>query len=64
MKCHESATSRIGGLTGRGFKFVGGFMDIDNLIKIAMTLAFLAVGIGQPPKVLKEIRIAQLKLLK
>ena len=39
-------------------------MNIDNLIKIAVTLAFLAAGTGQLPKVLKEVRIAQLKLLK
>ena len=39
-------------------------MNIDKLITIQVTLAFLAVGTGQLPKILKEVRIAQLKILR
>lgn len=39
-------------------------MGIDKLITIAATLAVLAVSTGQLPKVLREVKIAQLKLLK
>ena len=37
---------------------------MNNLIKIAVALAFIAASTGQPPKIIKEVRIAQLKLLK
>ena len=37
---------------------------MNNLIKIAVTLAFIAASTGQLPKIIKEVRIAQLKLLK
>lgn len=37
---------------------------MEKLIAIAATLGILAVSTGQLPKALKEIRIAQLKLLK
>lgn len=39
-------------------------MGIGKLIQVATTLAFLAVASGNLPRVLKEVRIAQLKLLK
>ena len=39
-------------------------MSIDKLITVAATFAVLAVSSGQLPKVLREVRIAQLKLLK
>lgn len=37
---------------------------MNSLIKIAVTLAFIAASAGQLPKIIKEVRIAQLKLLK
>jgi hypothetical protein len=37
---------------------------MNSLIKIALTLAFIATSTGQLPKIIKEVRIAQLKLLK
>lgn len=37
---------------------------MSNLIKIAVTLAFIATSTGQLPRIIKEVRIAQLKLLK
>ena len=39
-------------------------MSIDKLISISVTLAVLTVSTGQLPKVLKNVRIAQLKLIK
>ncbi len=39
-------------------------MNIDKLIQLAVTLAVIAASTGQLPKVIKEIRIAQLKLVK
>lgn len=39
-------------------------MNIDKLITAAVTLAILAASTGQLPKVIKEVRIAQLKLIK
>lgn len=39
-------------------------MNIDKLIAIAATMAILAASTGQLPKVIKEVRIAQLKLIK
>lgn len=39
-------------------------MGISKLIPIAVTLAFLAASIGRLPWIIKEVRIAQLKLLK
>jgi len=39
-------------------------MNIDKLIQVAVTLAILAASTGQLPKVIKGVRIAQLKLLK
>lgn len=39
-------------------------MGIDKLIAISTTLAVFAVASGQLPKILKEVRIAELKLLK
>ena len=37
---------------------------MNNLIKIAVTLAFIAASTGQLPKIINEVRIAQLELLK
>jgi hypothetical protein len=37
---------------------------MSNLIKIAVTLAFIATSTGQLPRIIKEVRIAQLKFLK
>ena len=37
---------------------------MNNLIKIAVTLAFIAASTGQLPILIMEVRIAQLKLLK
>ncbi len=37
---------------------------MDKLISISVTLAVLTVSTGQLPRVLKAVRIAQLKLLK
>jgi hypothetical protein len=37
---------------------------MNNFIKIAVTLAFIAASTGQLPRINKEVRIAQLKLLK
>lgn len=37
---------------------------MDKLISIAVTLAFLAAGTGQLPKVIKAVRIAQLELIR
>ena len=42
----------------------GEFMSISRIIPIAVTFAFLAVGSGNLPKVLKKLRVAQLELLK
>ncbi len=39
-------------------------MGIKALIKIAVTLAVLAVSSGKLPAILKEVRVAQLYLLK
>ncbi len=39
-------------------------MGISKLIQIAVTLAFFAVSSGRLPWVLKEVRVAQLKLIK
>ncbi|MBP9682517.1 MAG: hypothetical protein KBD76_14010 [Bacteriovorax sp.] len=39
-------------------------MNIDGLIKLSLTLAITAALTGQLPKVVKEMRIAQLKVLK
>lgn len=39
-------------------------MNLDKLISIAVKLVLLAVMTGQLPRVLKEVKIAQLKLLK
>jgi hypothetical protein len=38
--------------------------EMDKLIPIAMTLAFLAAGTGQLPREIKAVRIAQLQLIK
>ena len=38
--------------------------EMDKLISIAVTLAFLTVSTGQTPRVLKIVRVAQLKLIK
>lgn len=37
---------------------------MDNLIKIAVTLTFIAASTGQLARIIKEVRIAQLRLLK
>jgi hypothetical protein len=37
---------------------------MDKLITIAVTLAVLSVSTGQLPKVLRQLRIAQLQLIK
>ncbi|MDD4973470.1 MAG: hypothetical protein PHY93_03925 [Bacteriovorax sp.] len=37
---------------------------MDKLIAIAVTLAVLTVSTGQLPKVLRQLRIAQLQLIK
>jgi hypothetical protein len=37
---------------------------MNNLIKVDVMLAFIAAGTGQLPRIIKEVRIAQLKLLK
>jgi hypothetical protein len=37
---------------------------MDKLIAIAVTLAELTVSTGQLPKVLRQLRIAQLQLIK
>lgn len=39
-------------------------MGIQKLISISVTLAFVAVFFGKLPWVLKEVRIAQMKLVK
>jgi hypothetical protein len=39
-------------------------MNINKLIQVAVTLAILAASTGQLPKVIKGVRIAQLKLIK
>jgi hypothetical protein len=39
-------------------------MNIDKLVKASLTLAIAAALTGQLPKVIKEVRIAQLKLMK
>ena len=39
-------------------------MGIDKLIAISATLAVFAIASGKLPKILKEVRIAELKLLK
>ncbi len=35
---------------------------MTSLIKTAVTLAFLAASTGQLPRIIKEVRIAQLRL--
>lgn len=37
---------------------------MNNLIKICVPLAILTISTGQLPRVLKVVRIAQLKLIK
>lgn len=37
---------------------------MGKLISLAVTLAFLAAASGEQPKILKQLRIAQLKLIK
>ena len=37
---------------------------MNSLVKIAVTLAFIAPSTGKLPNIIKEVRIAQLKLLK
>jgi hypothetical protein len=39
-------------------------MGIAKLIQIAATLAILAVSTGQLPRILREVRVAQLHLIK
>jgi len=39
-------------------------MNIDRLIQASATLAIVAELTGQLPKVIREVRIAQLKLIK
>jgi len=39
-------------------------MGITKLIQIAATLAVLAVSTGQLPRILREVRVAQLHLIK
>jgi len=39
-------------------------MGIAKLIQIAATLAVLAVTTGQLPRILREVRVAQLHLIK
>jgi hypothetical protein len=39
-------------------------MNLEKLISISVTLAFLVVSTGQLPRALKTIRIAQLQLIK
>lgn len=39
-------------------------MNIDKLIKASVALAIAATLTGQLPKVIKEVHIAQLKLIK
>lgn len=39
-------------------------MSIAKLIQIAATLAVLAVSTGQLPRILREVRVAQLHLIK
>ena len=39
-------------------------MGIAKLIQIAATLAVLAVSTGQLPRILREVRVAQLHLIK
>ena len=37
---------------------------MDKVISVAVTLAVLTVSTGQTPRVLKMVRVAQLKLIK
>jgi hypothetical protein len=37
---------------------------MNSLIKVAVTLAFVAASTGQLPRIIKEVRIAQYTLLK
>ncbi len=37
---------------------------MNNLIKIAVTLAFIAVASGNLPKILYQVRVAQIQLIK
>ncbi len=37
---------------------------MNNLIKFVMKLSFIAASTGQLPKIIKEVIISQLKLLK
>jgi hypothetical protein len=39
-------------------------LNIDKLISISVTLAMVAALTGQLPKVIREVHIAQLKLVK
>ena len=39
-------------------------MGINKLIQMASILAFIAVSSGQLPKILKQVKIAQLQLIK
>ena len=39
-------------------------MNIDRLIQASVTLAIVAALTGQLPKVIREVHIAQLKLIK
>ena len=36
---------------------------MNNLIKVAVTLAFITVATGNFPKILHQVRIAQMQLL-
>ena len=45
-------------------QFLGGSMDISKLIKMASVLALLSISSGRLPKILNQVKIAQLKLLK
>lgn len=39
-------------------------MSLDKLIQIAVILAVAAVSTGQLPRILREVRVAQLHLIK
>lgn len=39
-------------------------MGIDKLITIAVTLAALVASTGQLPRIIHQVRVAQLKLIK
>jgi hypothetical protein len=38
-------------------------MGIDKIIEIAVSLALIASATGQPPKIVHQVQIAQIKLL-